>query len=292
MSGDPYRICEDRPRSIPSRQLSLDFDARRRVCPRCSRDLPVTGDNWYFRAGKPKSYCKRCWNEYMAGRRDPESQRRSHHQHRPRKRRRDKVRRDGRRIAVIEAYGGRCSCCGEGHQEFLAIDHVHGSGNLHRAKMKTRGIHTTEAMCKWLLDLGCPPEFRLLCHNCNQAHGRYGYCPHTEERPWFIAFDHLRGRERFLVRLRQAKRALKMELIQAYGDRCACCGESALEFLTIDHIEGGGSRHREELRKAGSGLYSFLKNSGFPAGYQTLCMNCNFSRGKYGTCPHEAIARA
>jgi hypothetical protein len=27
-----------------------------------------------------------------------------------------------------------------------------------------------------------PPEYRVLCHNCNQSHGWYGYCPHEKER--------------------------------------------------------------------------------------------------------------
>jgi hypothetical protein len=30
---------------------------------------------------------------------------------------------------------------------------------------------------------------------------------------------------------------------------CICCGEKTLEFLSIDHINGGGRRHRDELKK-------------------------------------------
>jgi len=29
---------------------------------------------------------------------------------------------------------------------------------------------------------GYPTGFRVLCHNCNQAIGLYGYCPHKTPR--------------------------------------------------------------------------------------------------------------
>jgi hypothetical protein len=31
---------------------------------------------------------------------------------------------------------------------------------------------------RWLRKNGFPKGFRVLCHNCNFAHGHYGYCPH------------------------------------------------------------------------------------------------------------------
>jgi hypothetical protein len=59
-------------------------------------------------------------------------------------------------------------------------------------------------------------------------------------------------------------------------------------FLTIDHINGGGSQHR---KKIGHGhFYLWLYNHGYPDGYQVLCMNCNFGRYmNYGVCPHKEI---
>lgn len=33
---------------------------------------------------------------------------------------------------------------------------------------------------KWLEHNHFPPGFRVLCHNCNQARGFYGYCPHEK----------------------------------------------------------------------------------------------------------------
>jgi len=64
---------------------------------------------------------------------------------------------------------------------------------------------------------------------------------------------------------------------------CTCCGEKMLQFLSIDHIEGGGRRHREEI----GNMYRWLISNSFPEGYQVLCHNCNLAKGFYGQCPHK-----
>jgi hypothetical protein len=67
---------------------------------------------------------------------------------------------------------------------------------------------------------------------------------------------------------------------------CSGCSEKHAEFLTLDHVDGGG---REERKKyPGSTLFRRLRRLGFPSGYRTLCWNCNSSLGVYGYCPHEA----
>ena len=79
---------------------------------------------------------------------------------------------------------------------------------------------------------------------------------------------------------------LKSEIVQAYGGKCVCCGESNPGFLTIDHIFNDG---QEDRAKNGSGqtFYTYLRNSGFPKDrYRLMCMNCNWAR-RNGVCPHE-----
>ncbi len=83
---------------------------------------------------------------------------------------------------------------------------------------------------------------------------------------------------------------LKAETIEHYGKACACCGETNYEFLCIDHINGGGNKHREEVG-AGRNFYSWLKKNGYPEGFRTLCYNCNQSFGYNGYCPHEEQKR-
>jgi hypothetical protein len=79
-------------------------------------------------------------------------------------------------------------------------------------------------------------------------------------------------------------------LIRYGGDppKCACCGELAIPFLTIDHINGGGNTHRKTLKnKYKWGIYEYLKRENYPEGFRILCMNCNTSLGHYGYCPHQ-----
>jgi hypothetical protein len=77
---------------------------------------------------------------------------------------------------------------------------------------------------------------------------------------------------------------LRLEVIAAYGGQCACCSESELVFLAIDHVGGGGNQHRREL--AGKDLfYRWLKRNAWPAGFQVLCFNCNWAKS-HGGCPH------
>lgn len=109
-------------------------------------------------------------------------------------------------------------------------------------------------------------------------------CPNEVARPNnTYCVEHIaKARVREKARLQR----IKLEVLAHYGDRrCACCGETRIEFLTIDHIHGGGRQHRFEQRIGG--MCHWLKKQHFPDGYQILCMNCNFAKGLFGRCPHE-----
>jgi hypothetical protein len=83
---------------------------------------------------------------------------------------------------------------------------------------------------------------------------------------------------------------IRLECLVHYGGdppKCACCGETLIEFLTIDHINGGGVKHRKEAGITGTFFYIWLKKQGYPEGFRVLCYNCNCSIGHYGYCPHE-----
>lgn len=82
-----------------------------------------------------------------------------------------------------------------------------------------------------------------------------------------------------------------MRVFEAYGGAfCKCCGEDYYEFLSIDHAEGNGAEHRRlELR--GRDLYYWLIKNDFPQGFRVLCMNCNFSLGHHGYCPHGGLTQ-
>ena len=97
---------------------------------------------------------------------------------------------------------------------------------------------------------------------------------------------HIEHREQERTRNNIRHRAQRIECIDHYGGKCACCGETEIEFLVIDHINGGGTQHRKEIGK-GDKIYRWLRKNNFPEGLRVLCANCNQSYGHYGFCPHN-----
>jgi hypothetical protein len=71
----------------------------------------------------------------------------------------------------IEAYGGKCVCCGESEQKFLTIDHIN--------ERDEGDVWTGKRLWAKLKSLGYPKDnYQLLCFNCNWAKYYYGVCPH------------------------------------------------------------------------------------------------------------------
>jgi hypothetical protein len=86
----------------------------------------------------------------------------------------------------------------------------------------------------------------------------------------------------------RTRHLVKAECFRRYGSFCQCCDEKRMEFLTIDHIDGGGTEHRRRLKiRSGYQMYVWLRDAKYPPGYRVLCMNCNFAIGLYGYCPHQ-----
>lgn len=79
----------------------------------------------------------------------------------------------------------------------------------------------------------------------------------------------------------------KLQIFTRYGGAiCVCCGETKMQFLSLDHINDNGSSHRAEVGE-GSSMYRWVINNNFPTGFQVLCHNCNHGRFiNKGTCPH------
>jgi len=86
-------------------------------------------------------------------------------------------------------------------------------------------------------------------------------------------------------------RKLRTEAFAAYGGaKCACCGETEIMFLSIDHIDGNGSEHRRQIAEGhnSNNFYLWLRKHGYPAGFQVLCQNCNVGKWRNsGICPHQ-----
>jgi len=102
-----------------------------------------------------------------------------------------------------------------------------------------------------------------------------------------VAYQRSRPKELVRERNRQSRAKLKAEVYSHYGSVCSCCGESNLGFLSIDHINGGGFKHRTEVG-GGLGILYDIRKRGYPPEFQILCFNCNLGRQlNGGVCPHK-----
>jgi hypothetical protein len=82
--------------------------------------------------------------------------------------------------------------------------------------------------------------------------------------------------------------ALRNRTLVGYGGKCACCGETIFDFLTLDHVLNNGAKERSTPDYNLGALYRRVIEARFPSEYQLLCWNCNCGRAKNGgICPHK-----
>lgn len=88
----------------------------------------------------------------------------------------------------------------------------------------------------------------------------------------------------------KARQNLKRDAISAYsggGYKCACCGESEMDFLCLDHINDNGSECRKK-HGGGNTFFGWLRRNKYPdIGLQVLCYNCNNGKKIRGKCVHN-----
>lgn len=84
----------------------------------------------------------------------------------------------------------------------------------------------------------------------------------------------------------------KEAVYKHYGSKCACCPETEIRFMTLDHPKDDGWKQRDEARfqdLRGIPFYRELVKSGFRCGYdlQLMCWLCNGSKMMNGgVCAH------
>jgi hypothetical protein len=84
---------------------------------------------------------------------------------------------------------------------------------------------------------------------------------------------------------------LREEAITRYGGKCVCtsdgpCLEDWKPYLHLDHINGGGTKHRKELRGSKK-FYAWLKRKNYPPILQLLCANCHQAKSRGTSCRHS-----
>jgi hypothetical protein len=88
------------------------------------------------------------------------------------------------KLQAIQAYGGRCSCCGESRVPFLTLNHTLQDGAKHRQELCGNHRASGSSFLRALARLGFPPVSGLdvQCWNCHMAHDLTGCCPHKTEQ--------------------------------------------------------------------------------------------------------------
>ncbi len=168
--------------------------------------------------------------------------------------------------------------------------------------------------------LGYRPKDCVVCHatfkpdSANQKYCKT--CKPLVMRKWFAEHS-AQWRARYPEKVQEVQRRSKMRHREEYlamqpihsarhSDKarrevfghysngkfvCACCGETEIDFLTIDHVNNDGARQRRDLfgRRdfGGTRFYRWLIKNGFPSDLAVLCMNCNLSKAKHGVCVHQ-----
>lgn len=135
---------------------------------------------------------------------------------------------------------------------------------------------------------------RTVCSRCHERQKAWRNDPKNRDkvRAWGRDWRE-RNRERSRELNTKYNRETKQQIMAHYGGACICCGETTIEFLTLDHINNDGGQDRKSAR-VGHGGYRHYKKllQGPPrTDLQILCLNCHHAKTFMGTCPHEARAR-
>ena len=205
--------------------------------------------------------------------------------------------RDGIFEATIAVLGGKCVWCGEFEKEFLTIDHVDNDGNSER---KFGSIGWKRKILDGKSDIS---KYRVLCHNCNLGRYRLDPVHHYADRL-------LAGREKkcpvcgvlkdeSLFRSGHSRKCLecdrrfrverRINMIEALGGVCVCCGLNEWHKLVLDHVHGDGASARASGQHGGIDLMAaILRGKVNKSDHQLLCWNCNHSKHRgSGLCIHQ-----
>ena len=74
---------------------------------------------------------------------------------------------------------------------------------------------------------------------------------------------------------RKLQKELREKIINLLGGECSQCGFADERALQIDHVNGGGNKHRKQLG-TGAKFYRGILSNIDSGEYQILCANCNW----------------
>lgn len=134
-----------------------------------------------------------------------------------------------------------------------------------------------------------PDGLKPSCADCEKKRNRKYYAKNRAKMVRKTQDWRKRNNDKFKSQMERQRAKLRSLVLAAYGNKCSCCGEMTPVFLTLEHINGNGFKHRQV--RGTYGVYRDVIKSGFPGDYTILCMNCNHAQRFNRICPHE-LARA
>lgn len=146
------------------------------------------------------------------------------------------------------------------------------------------GCGTEKPLTEFGVEKGKPNGRKARCKPCARKWNKASYDKNPASR--VAATLRWKAKKPAHVKAYMAERRLriKAELVAGYGGKCTCCGETSIEFLTLEHLNGGGRAHR--AIKDSLAIFNEVIKSNFPSEYTILCMNCNFAKRFGKECPH------
>ena len=104
--------------------------------------------------------------------------------------------------------------------------------NIHKRKQYTKLTGRTEEQILKHKYLGKIIDGKKLCSKCNEWKNVENFC-----KSYMIKCElqsHCKECQLWCDRVRH--NVLRMEFLIAYGGKCVCCGETGIEFLTLEHV--------------------------------------------------------
>lgn len=135
-----------------------------------------------------------------------------------------------------------------------------------------------------------------ICKTCNNKKAHQYYLKNSEKIKKRSNLWKKENKEKVIKLSKKYRTELKIYALKTYSGekepKCACCDETEIDFLCLDHINNDGKNKRKE-HGLGTSFLKWLKKNQYPKnlGLQVLCFNCNFSKQMHGTCIHQLRRR-
>ena len=203
------------------------------------------------------------------------------------------------KVAIFRKKNGICTTCGTNKKK--------KSSNLcescsKKASQSNRRLRESRKSDKICIRCGGRPTYARykICQECRKKEAKTkrqkyidkGLCKNCGAHP--IRSETTTTCQKCFDRAKANKKKRQSKnwemILDHYGPKCNCCGETTTEFLTLDHINNDGAVHKRSLNtKDSHAIKKWVVQNHFPDNFQILCYNCNCVRNTLGYCPHEKL---